>query len=162
MSWIIWEAQLSKTCVLVFCFHADLQIFPNKDHLDMFFPLFQRQFTIKWLNQSQDVALCELVSINQTMNREASSLTEKRPHLCFTYQRTLSQVWVAPNGDPDTMGTWMVDWFFPITVSSFSTKPRQVASRTCSFASMLSRRWQIAWLMDTSIDWKQTVREIQK
>lgn len=81
-----------------------------------------------------------------------------RWYSCFAHQRTLSHVCVAPKGDPATIGTWIEPGFFPITVSNFSSKARHVVSSTCSFASMLSNLWQMAWLMDISIAWKEPDR----
>ena len=65
------------------------------------------------------------------------------------HQRTLFQVWVAPWGDPATMGTWMGLWLLVLDMLS-NLRPRalQVASTACSLASMLSSRWQMVELME--------------
>jgi len=60
-----------------------------------------------------------------------------------SHHRTLLQVWVAPRGEPATMGTWMGLCCLLVTRSSFSSKDLHVASRACSLASMLSNRKQI-------------------
>lgn len=70
-----------------------------------------------------------------------------RAVLC-PYHLTLLQVWVAPSGDPATMGTWMGLCCLFITRSSFSSRDLQVASRASSLASMLSSLRHMVWLME--------------
>lgn len=69
------------------------------------------------------------------------------------YHRTLLQVWVAPSGDPATMGTWMGLCCLFITRSSFSSRDLQVASSASSLASMLSSLRHMVWLMEYRNDW---------
>lgn len=83
------------------------------------------------------------------------------PALC-SYHRTLLHVWVAPRGEPATMGTWMGLCCLLVTRSSFSSNDLQVASRACSLASMLSNRKQIVWLMEYRNDCKRKREDPQK
>lgn len=86
---------------------------------------------------------------------------EARPPY-HSYHRTLLHVWVAPSGEPATMGTWMGLCCLFVTRSSFSSNDLQVASRACSLASILSNRKQIVWLMEYRNDCKWKKETAQK
>lgn len=80
----------------------------------------------------------------QISNSGAWAGTERFPRVAcgasvfWTYHRTLLQVWVAPSGEPATMGTWMGLCCMLVTRSRFSSRGLQVALRACNLASMLS------------------------
>lgn len=71
------------------------------------------------------------------------------------YHRTLFQVWVAPWGDPATMGIWIGLLAQGTMLSSFRPRALQVASKDCSFNSIPSSRWLTDPVKEINRFWKQ-------
>lgn len=77
------------------------------------------------------------------------------------YHRTLFQVWVAPWGDPATIGTWMGLLAHGAMLSSLRARFLHAASRDCSFDSIPSSRWLIDPVNDTNKFWKKFKSKIK-
>lgn len=81
---------------------------------------------------------------------------EKRTN-CQTsgaYHRTLFHVWVAPWGEPATMGIWIGLFEQDTILSSLRPRALHVASRDWSFNSIPSSRWLIEPVNVISRFWK--------
>lgn len=70
------------------------------------------------------------------------------------YHRTLFQVWVAPWGDPATIGTWIGLFGLGTMLSSLRPRALHVISRACNFDSIPSSRWVIEVVNETKRFWK--------
>lgn len=70
------------------------------------------------------------------------------------YHRTLFQVWVAPWGDPATIGTWIGLLAQGAMLSSLRPRALHVASSDCSFNSIPSSRCVIDPVNEINKFWK--------